>query len=95
MTSGMTAFVVAVGGTSVICYLLMHRVQNRSARLERAGSDGSGTSTGSSGDGWNLVSWFGGDSSSLDNSGTSCDSGSGDSGGGGCDGGGGGGGGGD
>ena len=95
MTSGMTAFVVAVGGTSVICYLLMHRVQNRSARLERAGSDGSGTSTGSSGDGWNLVSWFGGDSSSSDNSGTSCDSGSGDSGGGGCDGGGGGGGGGD
>ena len=52
MTSGMTAFAVAVGGTSVICYLLMHRVQNRSARLERARSDGSGT--GSSGDGWNL-----------------------------------------
>jgi hypothetical protein len=95
MTSGMTAFVVAVGGTSVICYLLMHRVQNRSARPERAGSEGSGTSTGSGGDGWNLVSWFGGDSSSSDNSGTSCDSGSGDSGGGGCDGGGGGGGGGD
>jgi hypothetical protein len=44
MTSGMTAFVVAVGGTSVICYLLMHRVPNRSARLERAGSDGSGSS---------------------------------------------------
>jgi hypothetical protein len=91
MTSGMTAFVVAVGGTSVICYLLMHRVQNRSARPERAGSEGSGTSTGSGGDGWNLVSWFGGDSSSSDNSGTSCDSGSADSGGGGCDGGGGGG----
>ena len=94
MTSGMTAFAVAVGGTSVICYLLMNRVQNRRARRESAGSDGS-RSTGSSGDGWNLVSWFGGDSSSSDNSGTSCDSGSADSGGGGCDGGGGGGGGGD
>ena len=93
MTSGMTAFAVAVGGTSVICYLLMHKVQNRSARLERARSDGSGT--GSSGDGWNLVSWFGGDGSSSDNSGMACDSGSADSGGGGCDGGGGGGSGGD
>ena len=90
MTSGMTAFVVAVGGTSVICYLLMNRVQNRRVRRESAGSDGSSTSTGSSGDGWNLVSWFGGDSSSSDNSGTSSDSGSGDSGGGGDDGGGGG-----
>ena len=29
MTSGMTAFMVAVGGTSLICYLLMNRVQNR------------------------------------------------------------------
>ena len=32
MTSGMTAFMVAVGGTSLICYLLMNRVQNRKDR---------------------------------------------------------------
>ena len=83
MTSGMTALVVAVGGTSVICYLMMSRGQNRSTRRESAGSDGSSTSTGSSGDGWNLASWFGGDSSSSDNSGTSCESGNAYSGGGG------------
>ena len=57
MTSGMTAFMVAVGGTSLICYLLMNRVQNRRARRESAGSDGSGTSSSGSsgGDGWNLA----------------------------------------
>ena len=27
--SGMAAFMAAVGGTSLICYLLMNRVQNR------------------------------------------------------------------
>ena len=30
----MTAFMAAVGGTSLICYLLMNRVQNRSVRRE-------------------------------------------------------------
>jgi hypothetical protein len=39
--SGMTAFMIAVGATSVICFLLMSRVQNRSARRSSAG-DGSG-----------------------------------------------------
>ena len=29
MMSGMAAFMAAVGGTSLICYLLMNRVQNR------------------------------------------------------------------
>ena len=43
MTSGMTAFMVAVGGTSLICYLLMNRVQNRKTRRESAGGDASGT----------------------------------------------------
>ena len=43
MTSGMTAFMVAVSGTSLICYLLMVRVQNRKDRRESAGGDTSGT----------------------------------------------------
>jgi hypothetical protein len=89
MMSAMAAL-VAVGGTSLVCYLLMNRVQNRKPRRESAGGDTSGTSlSGSSGgDGWNLLSWFGSDSSSSDSSTSSSDS-SGDSGGGG-DGGGGG-----
>ena len=87
--SGMAAFMVAVGGTSLICYLLMNRVQNRKTQREGAGSDASsiGPSGSSSGDGWNLFSWFGSDSSSSDSSTSSSDSG-GDSGGGGGDGGG-------
>ncbi len=90
MTSGMTAFLVAVGGTSLVCYLLMNRVQNRKPRRESAGGDASsmGPSDSSGGDGWNLFSWFGSDSSSSDSSTSSSDSG-GDSGGGGGDGGGG------
>ena len=66
--SGMAAFMVAVGATSLICYLLMNRVQNRKTQRESAGSDASsiGPSGSSSGDGWNLFSWFGSDSSSSD-----------------------------
>jgi len=62
--SGMAAFMVAVGGTSLICYLLINRVQNRKERRETAGGDASGaSSSGSSGgDGWSLSSWFGSDS---------------------------------
>ena len=37
MMSGMAVFMVAVGGTSLICYLLMNRVQNRRTRRESAG----------------------------------------------------------
>ena len=93
MASGMTAFLVAVGGTSLICYLL-NQVQNRSARRQSAGSDGSGNdvSYSSGGDGWNIFSWFSGDSSSSDNLGASGDSGGGSDSGGGDSGGGGGGG---
>ena len=89
MTSGMTAFMVAVGGTSLVCYLLMIRVQNRKTRRESAGGDASGMGSGDSSGGgsWSL---FGSDSSSSHNSGSSSDSGS-DGGGGGGDGGGGGG----
>jgi hypothetical protein len=61
MMSGMAAFMAAVGGTSLICYLLMNRVQNRKSERESAGGDASGTSSSdSSGSGgWNLLSWFG------------------------------------
>ena len=85
------AALVAVGGTSLICYLLMNRVQNLNTRRESASGDtsGIGSSGSSSGDGWNLLSWFGSDSSSSDSSTSSSDS-SGDSGGGGDGGGGGG-----
>jgi len=87
--SGMAAFMVAVGGTSLICYLLMNRVQNRKTQCECAGSDASGIgpSGSSSGDGWKLLSWSGSDGLSSDSSTSSSDSG-GDSGGGGGDGGG-------
>ena len=41
MTSGMTAFMVAVGGTSLVCFLLMNRGQARKTRRESAGGDAS------------------------------------------------------
>jgi hypothetical protein len=90
MTSGMTALMVAISGTSLVCYLLMSRVQDRKDRRESAGGDASSIGPGDSsgGDGWNLLSWFGSDSSSSDSS-ASSDSG-GDNGGSGGDGGGGG-----
>jgi hypothetical protein len=81
--SGMATFIVAVGGTSLICYLLMNRVQKRKTASD-SGSYGSGDS--SSADGWNLFSWSSSDSSSHDSASSS------DGGGGGGDGGGGGGG---
>ena len=87
MTSEMTAFMVAVGGTSLVCYLLMNRTQNRKARRESVGGDASGTG---GGDSWNLSSWFGSDSSSSHDSSSSSDSGGGGGGGGGDGGGGGG-----
>ena len=93
MTSGMAAFMVAVGGTSLICFLLMNRGQNRKARRESV-SDGTYSSIGgsdsSSTASWSLFSWGGSDSSSSHDSASSSDS-DGDSGGGGGDGGGGGG----
>lgn len=102
MTSAITAFMVAAGGTSLVCYLLMSRVQNRKSRREGAGTDAYSTSTSagdsSGGNSWNLLSWFGSDSISSHDSGSSSDFGadsggsSGDSGGGGGDSGGGGGG---
>jgi hypothetical protein len=37
MTSAMTAFGMAVGGVSLICYLLMMRLQNRRANRGSSG----------------------------------------------------------
>src|SRR5712692_10716712 len=71
MTSAVAAFAIAVGGTSLICYLLMTRLQNR-----RANRGSSGNSSGADGGdygcgdgGWSLSHWFGGDRSALDGSG--------------------------
>ena len=86
--SGMAAFMVAVGGTSLICFLLMNRGHNRNARRGGA-SDGTYVGAGSSPDGWRLFSWGGGIGPSHDSSSSSDRAG--DSGGGGGDVGGGGG----
>ncbi|OCK60817.1 hypothetical protein LMTR3_07220 [Bradyrhizobium sp. LMTR 3] len=86
---GMAAFVVAVGGTSLICYLLMNRVQNRKPRRESASGDSYGATSSDSfgGSGWSLFSGSGSDSSSSHESASSSDSsgGGGDGGGGGGD----------
>ena len=91
MTSAVTAFLAAVGGTSLICYLLMNRMQNRSARRQGASGDSadSGASYGSGSDDWRIFSWFSSDTSSSDSSGASSDWGGSDSGSGGGDSGGG------
>jgi hypothetical protein len=85
MISGIAAFGMAVGGTSLVCYLLMNRVQNRRAR--RGSSGGSGLDGGGSVDD-SLFGWSGGGHASLDSSGNP--SGGGSDGAGGGDGGGGG-----
>ena len=89
MMSGIAVFMMAIGGTSLICYLLMNRVQNRKAQRESAGDgaySGIGGSDSSSSNGWNLFSWSGSESSSSHDCASSSESG-----GGGGDGGGGGG----
>ena len=90
MTSSMVSFAIAVGGTLLICYALMTRLQNRRANRGSSG-DGSGAvgDNYGGGGGWSISNWFGGDNSALDNSGNPIDSGGGDSGGGGNGGGGG------
>ena len=88
MMSGIAVFMVAVGGTSLICYLLMNRVQNRKAPRESAGDgaySGIGGSDSSSSNGWSLFSCSGIESSSSHDFASSCDSGGGDGGGGGGD----------
>jgi hypothetical protein len=84
--SGMTAFWVAVGGASMICYWLMTRMQNRGSRRQNStgGNSDSGSYDSGSG-GWNIASWFSSDNSSSESSssGSWSDSGGSDSGGGG------------
>ena len=83
MTSAVATFGIAVGVTSLICYLLMTRVQNGRRNLRSSGDssipDGGNYAAG---DGWTLASWFG-SHSALDGSGNPSDGGAGDSGGGG------------
>jgi hypothetical protein len=90
MTSAMAAFGIAVGAASLLCYVLMTRLQNR--RANRKSQSDSPSADGGNyawSDGWSMSSWFGGDHSAFDSSGNPSDSGGSDSGGGG-DGGGGG-----
>ena len=96
MTSEMMAFAIAVGGTSLVCYLLMTRLQNRRANRS-APRDGFLPDGGNytAAEGWSISSRFGGDSPACDSSGNPSDSAGGDSGGGADGGGGDGGGGGD
>src|SRR5258708_39567129 len=70
MTSEMTAFAIAVGATSLVCYLLMTRVQN-GRRNRRSSGDGSAPAVAnySGGDGWSLFRWFCGGRSRLSGSG--------------------------
>lgn len=50
MTSAMTAFGIAAGGTSLICYALMARLRNRLA-VRGSSRDGSGAAGGGDGGG--------------------------------------------
>ena len=91
MTSAMTAFGIAVGGTSLICYALMTRLQNRRGNRRSSGDNASadgGNYVG--GGGRTIAHWFGGGHSGLDSSGNPSDTNGSDSGGGGSEGGGGG-----
>ena len=77
------AFAIAVGGTSLVCYLLMTRLQNRRANRSapRDGFLPDGANY-TAAEGWSISSRFGGDSPACDSSGNPSDSAGGDSGGG-------------
>jgi hypothetical protein len=49
MTSAMTAFAIAVGTTSLVCYALMTRLQNRPSRIDSGGFHGGGGDFGGGG----------------------------------------------
>jgi hypothetical protein len=89
MSGAMTAFAIALGGTSLICCALVARLQNRRRAGSRSSRDSYGADTGSgndAGDGTSHLHSTGNDNSGSDSSGHSSDSG--DSGGGGDGGGG-------
>jgi hypothetical protein len=55
MTNAMGTFGIAVGGTSLICYALMTRLQNRRANRRSSGdSSGAGNGNHGGGDGWSI-----------------------------------------
>jgi hypothetical protein len=83
MTSAVAAFAIAVGATSLICYLLMTRLPSRRANRASPGKGfgADGVDFGGSG-GWSLSHGFSGDHSALDASGNPIDFGGGDAGGG-------------
>src|SRR5882724_6093416 len=69
MTSAMVTFGIAVGGTLLICYALMTRLQNRRANRGSSGdSSGAGGDNYGGGGGWSISNWFGGDNAALDSS---------------------------
>ena len=76
MTGAMTALVIAVGGTSLICYVVTTRLQNRRApRLSSSDSSGA-DGAGYAGDhGGTLFGWSGGGHSASDSSGNPVDGG--------------------
>ena len=80
MTNVVTAFVVAVGGTSLIYYLVVKWGKNRKLGRESAAGDdlSVGPAASSSGESPNLLSWFGSNSSSPDGSSCASDSSSGE-----------------
>jgi hypothetical protein len=60
MISAITAFMVAVAATSIVCLALMMRTDRRpQRRVSRAGADpyGSSYSSSSTNDGWGFASW--------------------------------------
>ncbi|MGV7216918.1 hypothetical protein [Bradyrhizobium sp. UFLA05-112] len=75
----MMSALIAIGATSVICFVLMTHVQDRSRRRSRAaaGANGGDSYSGNT-DGFALGSWFFSDnsSSSVDSSGNPIGSGS-------------------
>jgi hypothetical protein len=70
----MTAFLIAVGGVSLICFWLISRADRIRDRRRAYADGGSDTSGISSGNDSSLLNWFYSRSSSSDNSCTTSDS---------------------
>jgi hypothetical protein len=79
MTSAIMVFTIAVGGTSLVCFVLMTRLQNRNRRSPGDGPSLDGGNY-AAGDGWTMANWFSSSHSALDSSGNPSDFGGGDSG---------------
>src|ERR1700730_15340682 len=80
MTRAVAAFAIAVGGTSLICYLLMTRLPNSRAQRGSSGNDSGADGGGYGGTERRGASyWFGGYNPALDASGSPIDFAGGDS----------------